>query len=64
MLTDVQARHAVRGRRLRYSVLAPVGTWIGCGRLRVLRAAADADDESGNAVTLTLGYESYQKYGS
>jgi len=54
MMTDVQARRAVGDRRVRICVLAPVGTWMGSGALRVLRVRA-LDD----GLDLTLGYESY-----
>jgi len=38
-------------------MLAPYGSWVGCGRLRVLRLKFD-DDRS---AELTVGYESYQQ---
>lgn len=55
LMTEVQARAALAGRRLRVCVLAPVGEWLGCGRLRVLRAA-----ENEGTMELVCGYESYQ----
>jgi hypothetical protein len=57
MMTDVQARRAVGDRRVRISVLAPVGQWYGVGDLRVLRVRAEGDD----ALALTLGYASYER---
>ncbi len=56
MLTDVEARRAVGERRVRVSVLAPVGAWLGVGDLRVLRVRADGDD-----LNFTLGYASYER---
>ncbi len=62
LVPEVQARLALRDRRIRLQVLAPLGSWIGCGKLRVLRVKAhesvDAGDE--REVELTVGYESYQ----
>ncbi len=70
LVPEVQARRALRGRRLRLRVLAPYGSWIGCGTLRVLRLKIDEpvalrldQDDAGEAdreVELTVGYESYQ----
>jgi hypothetical protein len=57
LVPEVDARRALREHRLRLSVLAPYGAWIGCGALRVLRLKMD-DDES---ATLTVGYESYRR---
>ena len=54
LMSAVRARAALRGRRLRFSVLAPVGAYAGVGTLRVLRATDD--DE---VVELVCGYESY-----
>lgn len=54
MMTDVQARRAAGDRRVRVCVLAPVGSWLGSGSLRVLRVRGGADE-----LDLTLGYESY-----
>ena len=56
-MPEVDARRALREHRLRLSVLAPYGAWIGCGALRVLRLKMN-DDES---ATLTVGYESYRR---
>jgi hypothetical protein len=56
MMTDVQARRAVGDRRVRVSVLAPVGHWYGVGDLRVLRVRAEGDE-----LRLTLGYASYER---
>ena len=60
LMTDVAARRALRGRRLRVTVLAPLGGWLGRGRLRVLRASGDQSE----SVHLVLGYESYEKVGT
>lgn len=61
MMTDVAARRAAAGRPLRVSLLAPLGGWLGRGKLRVLRVKPGAV-ESG--LELTLGYESYEKIGA
>jgi hypothetical protein len=58
LVPEVDARRALRERRLRLSVLAPYGAWIGCGTLRVLRLKMN-DDES---AVLTVGYESYRRF--
>ena len=57
LVPEVEARRALRDRRLRFSVLAPYGAWIGCGSLRVLRLKMN-DDET---AELTVGYESYER---
>jgi hypothetical protein len=57
LVPEVEARRALRDRRLRLSVLAPYGAWIGCGSLRVLRLKMN-DDETAD---LTVGYESYER---
>lgn len=56
LLPEAQARYALRERKLRFSLLAPYGSWLGCGTLRVLRLKAD--DES---TELVAGYESYER---
>ena len=56
LMTEVQARAALSGRPLHISVLAPVGTALGVGRLRVLRASEDA-----GTIHLVCGYEAYAK---
>ncbi len=56
LMTDIDARAALSGRSIRISILAPVGLWLGVGRLRVLRAA-----EHVGMVHLVCGYESYEK---
>ncbi len=55
---DVEARFALRGRRLRYTILAPIGAWLGVGALRVLRVRA-VDAVEGETLDLVLGYERY-----
>lgn len=56
LMTEVQARAALSGRPIAISVVAPVGAWLGVGRLRVLRAA-----EHTGMMHLMCGYESYEK---
>lgn len=58
LMPEVDARHALGDRRLRVSVLAPYGSWVGCGVLRVLRVKS-ADD---GTAELTVGYESYERW--
>jgi hypothetical protein len=55
LMPEVQARAALAGRRVHLSVLAPVGSWLGVGSLRVLRASERNDE-----IDLVCGYESYQ----
>jgi hypothetical protein len=57
LVPEVQARRTLHGRRLRLSMLAPYGSWLGCGTLRVLRVRTNDDD----SVDLTVGYESYER---
>ncbi len=57
LMPEVHARAALAGRRVRFSVLAPVGSWLGIGTLRVLRAT-----ERDDAFELVCGYESYERY--
>jgi hypothetical protein len=56
-MPEVEARRMLREHRLRLSVLAPYGAWIGCGTLRVLRLTMNDD----NSAVLTVGYESYRR---
>jgi hypothetical protein len=56
LMPEVEARKALRDRKLRLSVLSPLGTWLGCGRLRVLRCKVDATGET----ELIAGYERYE----
>ena len=64
-MPEVQARAALAGRRLHFSVLAPVGAWLGCGTLRVLRASAHtarmSDGNDQEVIDLVCGYESYER---
>jgi hypothetical protein len=66
LVPEVQARRALRDRRIRLRVLAPPSGWIGCGKLRVLRLKAPRDaDPSSSAqddreLEMIAGYESYQ----
>jgi hypothetical protein len=55
-MAEVDARRALRDRRIAFSVLAPVGVYFGRGVLRVLRA-----QPHGDAVELVCGYESYDR---
>ena len=57
MMSDTEVREALRGRRLRYAVVAPYGNWLGKGRLRVLRVKPAEED----TLDVTLGYESYER---
>lgn len=58
LMPEVAARAALAGRRVLFSVLAPVGAWAGRGVLRVLRATPKIDGDE-DAVELVCGYESY-----
>lgn len=60
MMRDVDARYALRGRPLRYTVLAPVGAYMGVGALRVLRIREERNAERGDFVDVVLGYEAYR----
>lgn len=53
-MPEVDARRALSGRALVFSVLAPVGSYLGNGTLRVLRVK-----ERDDAIELVCGYESY-----
>jgi hypothetical protein len=54
LMPEMQARAALSGRRLRVRVVAPIGSWLGAGTLRVLRAS-----EREGTIELDCGYESY-----
>lgn len=56
LMPEVQVRRLLRGRRLYFSLLAPLGAWVGCGTLRVLHVRPRDDD----ALELVTGYESYE----
>ncbi len=56
MMPEVDARALLARQRVHFSVLSPLGSWAGCGTLRVLRARAIE-----GAVELTCGYESYAR---
>lgn len=63
LVPEVEARSVLRGQRIRLRVLAPHGSWFGCGRLRVLRlkiAEPVEGDRTDKEIELTAGYESYQ----
>jgi hypothetical protein len=57
LLPEAEARHALRHRNLRFSLLAPYGSWLGRGTLRVLRLKTDGDE----TTELVAGYESYER---
>jgi hypothetical protein len=56
LMPEVAARAALAGRRLRLSVLAPVGPSLGVGTLRVLRATERED-----TIDLVCGYDAYDR---
>lgn len=62
LVPEVEARRALGNRRIRLRVLAPLGSWLGCGRLRVLRLTLrEAQSDAGDSeVELTAGYEAYR----
>jgi hypothetical protein len=59
LAAEVDARRVLRGRRLRFSVLVPVGSWAGSGALRVLRLRTLQDE----SAELIAGYERYERLG-
>jgi hypothetical protein len=62
LVPEVEARRALRGRRIRLQMVAPVGSWIGCGKLRVLRfCVRPAQDDAGELAELAVGYEAYRQ---
>jgi hypothetical protein len=63
LMPEVDARAALRGRNVRLAVLAPVGAWLGAGRLRVLRLKEiDSSKDTGQTqIELICGYESYER---
>lgn len=56
LLPEVEARRALGDRQIRLQLLAPYGTWIGYGALRVLRVRINED----RSADVTVGYESYR----
>ncbi len=64
MLSQTHARRTLSARHVRFSLLAPVGAWLGMGELRVLRALSrtitSPDGEQTECVELMCGYESYE----
>jgi len=56
LLPEVEARRALRGRRIRLQMVAPIGPWIGCGTLRVLRLT-----ETEEVAEIAVGYEAYRQ---
>jgi hypothetical protein len=56
LMPEVSARRVLGEQRVRFSVLAPYGSWLGCGVLRVLRVTVREDD----STELLTGYESYE----
>lgn len=61
LMPEVDARAALAGRRVLFSVLAPVGSWAGRGTLRVLRATPLTRTGEEEAIELVCGYESYER---
>ncbi|HEX3456432.1 MAG TPA: hypothetical protein VHR97_00610 [Candidatus Baltobacteraceae bacterium] len=59
LLPEVRARLALGNQHLHLHLLAPLGSWIGCGTLRVLRLKINED----RSCDLTVGYESYRPVG-
>jgi phage replication-related protein YjqB (UPF0714/DUF867 family) len=57
LMPEVCARALLAGRAVRFSVLAPLGGWLGHGTLRVLRTT-----ERDGAIELVCGYDSYERY--
>lgn len=56
LMPELEARRALRGQSIAFSVLAPVGSYAGRGTLRVLRIRPR--DER---IELVCGYESYER---
>jgi hypothetical protein len=63
LVPEIEARRLLRDRRIRLRMLAPYGSWIGCGTLRVLRLKMldSAQAENDAEVELTVGYEAYRR---
>ena len=57
LMPEVDARRLLSERALSFRVLSPVGTFLGRGRLRVLRVKP-----AGEALELICGYESYERF--
>lgn len=56
-MPETHARRALNGRELSLTVLAPLGSWLGRGTLRVLRVR-----EAGGRFELITGYEAYERH--
>jgi hypothetical protein len=56
LMPEVDARRVLADRPLSLAVLAPVGSYAGVGRLRVLRVRPH--DER---IELVCGYEAYER---
>jgi len=56
LMPETDARRALAGEALAFSLLAPVGAYAGRGVLRVLRVKP-----AGGAIELLCGYESYER---
>lgn len=56
LLPEVEARRALRGRCIRMYMVVPIGSWIGCGKLRVLRLRINED-----VAEIAVGYEAYRQ---
>jgi hypothetical protein len=59
LVPEVEARRALADRRIRLEVLAPFGSWFGCGTLRVLRSTLRQNENGDPEVDLLVGYEAY-----
>ena len=55
-MPETHARRVLNGRNLSFSVIAPLGSWLGRGTLRVLRVR-----EAGGCIELITGYEAYER---
>jgi hypothetical protein len=56
LIPEVEARRALAGRALRFTVLAPPYPALGVGALRVLRIS-----EGPGAADLVAGYDRYER---
>ena len=65
LMSEVDARRALAGRRIEFSVLAPLGPVAGRGALRVLRArharSAGKEPNEETVIELVCGYEAYEQ---
>lgn len=59
MMPESLVRRALVGQPLRWSLCAPPGAWIGCGRLRVLRIRTLPEE----GLEMLVGYDAYERLG-